>query len=111
MDNLDRYLELALRAQSQSRATWKALAAIKKPARGGLCPPGQHRPRPTAGEQYIGHSRWHPARERKPKSAKQTIGKAVVSRNADSGTWRLLRELSRALREQNRRLNTDTTVD
>jgi len=32
-------------------------------------------------------------------------GKAVVSRNADKGgTWRLLRELSRSLREQNRRL-------
>lgn len=32
-------------------------------------------------------------------------GKDVVSRNADKGgTWRLLRELSRALREQNRQL-------
>ena len=30
-------------------------------------------------------------------------GKAAVSKNADKGgTWRLLRELSRALREQNR---------
>ena len=31
MDNLDRYLKLALRAQSQSRATWEALATIKNP--------------------------------------------------------------------------------
>jgi hypothetical protein len=31
MDNLDRYLKLALRAQSQSRATWEALATIKHP--------------------------------------------------------------------------------
>ena len=31
MDNLDRYLKLALRAQSQCRATWEALAAIKNP--------------------------------------------------------------------------------
>ncbi len=29
MDNLDRYLKLALRAQSQCRATWEALATIK----------------------------------------------------------------------------------
>lgn len=31
MDNLDRYLKLALRAQSQARATWEALATIKNP--------------------------------------------------------------------------------
>jgi len=31
MDNLDRYLKLALRAQSQCRATWEALATIKNP--------------------------------------------------------------------------------
>jgi hypothetical protein len=31
MDSLDRYLKLALRAQSQCRATWEALAAIKNP--------------------------------------------------------------------------------
>lgn len=31
MDNLDRYLKLALRAQSQCRATWEALANIKHP--------------------------------------------------------------------------------
>ena len=31
MDKLDRYLKLALRAQSQCRATWEALAAIKNP--------------------------------------------------------------------------------
>ena len=30
MDNLDRYLKLALRAQSQSRATWVALATINR---------------------------------------------------------------------------------
>jgi len=36
---------------------------------------------------------------------KTVAGKAVVSRNAfKGGEWRLLRELSRALREQNRRL-------
>ena len=31
MDNLDRYLKLALRAQSQCRATWEALATIQNP--------------------------------------------------------------------------------
>ena len=31
MNNLDRYLKLALRAQSQCRATWEALATIKNP--------------------------------------------------------------------------------
>ena len=31
MDNLDRYLKLALRAQSQCRATWEALATVKNP--------------------------------------------------------------------------------
>ncbi len=31
MDNLDRYLKLALRARSQCRATWEALVAIKNP--------------------------------------------------------------------------------
>ena len=31
MDNLDRYLKLALRAQSQCRAAWEALATIKNP--------------------------------------------------------------------------------
>lgn len=31
MDNMDRYLKLALRAQSQCRATWEALATIKNP--------------------------------------------------------------------------------
>ena len=31
MDSLDRYLKLALRAQSQCRATWEALATIKNP--------------------------------------------------------------------------------
>ncbi len=31
MDNLDRYLKLALKAQAQSRATWEALARVKNP--------------------------------------------------------------------------------
>lgn len=31
MDQLDRYLKLALRAQSQCRATWETLATIKNP--------------------------------------------------------------------------------
>ncbi len=31
MDNLDRYLKLALRAQSQCRATWETLATMKNP--------------------------------------------------------------------------------
>ncbi len=31
IDNLDSYLKLALRAQSQCRATWEALSAIKNP--------------------------------------------------------------------------------
>jgi len=31
MDHLDRYLKLALRAQSQCRATWESLITIKHP--------------------------------------------------------------------------------
>ncbi len=31
MDSLDRYLKLALKAQSQCRATWEAVSAIKNP--------------------------------------------------------------------------------
>jgi len=31
MNHLDRYLKLALRAQSQGRSTWDALATIKRP--------------------------------------------------------------------------------
>ena len=31
MDNFDRYLKLALRAQSQCRATWETLATVKNP--------------------------------------------------------------------------------
>lgn len=31
LDNLDRYLKLTLRAQSQCRATWEAMSAIKHP--------------------------------------------------------------------------------
>ena len=31
MDNLDRYLKLALRAQAQCRSTWEALTTIKNP--------------------------------------------------------------------------------
>ena len=31
MDNLDRYLKLALRAQSQCRATWEALRQSRIP--------------------------------------------------------------------------------
>lgn len=31
MDNLDRYLKLALRAQSQCRATWETLSTMKNP--------------------------------------------------------------------------------
>ena len=31
MDNFEKYLKLALRAQSQSRATWETLATIKNP--------------------------------------------------------------------------------
>ncbi len=31
MDNFDRYLKLALRSQSQCRATWEALATMKNP--------------------------------------------------------------------------------
>jgi hypothetical protein len=35
MDNLDRYLKLSLRAQSQCRSTWEALATIKNPPLAG----------------------------------------------------------------------------
>ena len=35
MDNLDRCLKLALRAQSQSRATWETLSTIKNPPMAG----------------------------------------------------------------------------
>jgi hypothetical protein len=43
MDQLDRYLKLALRAQSQCRATWEALATIKSPPVIGVRQAGQHR--------------------------------------------------------------------
>ena len=47
--------------------------------------------------------RWRPWE--KSTGPRTEAGKAVVSRNAyKGGAWRLLRELSRALREQNRRL-------
>ena len=47
--------------------------------------------------------RWRPWE--KSTGPRTEAGKAVVSRNAyKGGTWRLLRELSRALREQSRRL-------
>ena len=46
----------------------------QEPAGSGLCSPGQHRPRPAAGEQRIKRARWRPARGRKSESAKQTIG-------------------------------------
>jgi hypothetical protein len=50
---------------------------------------------------------WRPwAKSTRPKTE---AGKAAVSRNADKGgTWRLLRELSRALQEQKRRLKPAT---
>ena len=51
MDNFDRYLKPALRAQSQCRATWETLATLKNPADDGVRQAGQHRPRPPAGEQ------------------------------------------------------------
>jgi hypothetical protein len=47
--------------------------------------------------------RWRPWV--KSTGPKTEAGKTAVSRNADKGgTWRLLRELSRALQEQSRRL-------
>ena len=52
MADLDRYLKLALRAQSQCRATWEALATIKNPpVMSGTSEAGQHRTRAPAGEQ------------------------------------------------------------
>ena len=52
MVDLDRYLKLALRAQSQCRATWEALATIKNPpVMSGTSEAGQHRTRAPAGEQ------------------------------------------------------------
>ena len=70
------YLKLALRAQSQCRSTWEALATIKNPPVVGYVRQGEHRARSPAGEQ---HTRGRPqpqttARGRKSESKKQTIG-------------------------------------
>ena len=47
--------------------------------------------------------KWRPWK--KSTGPKTEAGKVAVSQNAyKGGTWRMLRELSRALREQNRRL-------
>ena len=47
---------------------------------------------------------WRPW-EKSTGSEARDAGKDVVSRNADKGgTWRLLRDLSSVMREQNRRL-------
>ena len=47
--------------------------------------------------------KWRPWE--KSTGPKTEAGKTAVSQNAyKGGTWRMLRELSRALREQNRRL-------
>jgi len=74
MDNLDRYLELALRAQSQSRATWDALATIKNPPVAGYV----RQANIAHGPQQVNNTSATPdgtaARERKSKFAKQTIG-------------------------------------
>lgn len=70
MDNLDRYLKRPVAVPCHLGGA----GDHKEPAGGGLCSPGQHRPRPVAGEQRIGRSQWRPARGRKTESAKQTIG-------------------------------------
>ena len=47
--------------------------------------------------------KWRPWK--KSTGPKTEAGKAAVSQNAyKGGTWRMLRQLSRALRDQNRRL-------
>ena len=74
MDNLDRYLKLGLRAQSQCRATWEALATIKNPPVMGYVRqaniahgPQQVNNAPAASDRRL-------ARGRKSGFGKQTIG-------------------------------------
>ena len=75
MDNLDRYLKLALRrSRSAVRHGRRWQPSRTRRWRATLRPPGQHRPRPAAGEQCSSRSRWRLARGRRSESAKQTIG-------------------------------------
>ena len=93
MDRLDSYLKLALRAQSQCRATWEALGAIKNPTVMGYV------------RQAKLIQQWRPWE--KSTGPKTRIGKEKASQNAyKGGSWKLLRELATALREQRRQLNT-----
>ena len=141
MNQRESYLKLALRAQSQCRATLQALATVKNPPVMGYVRQANvsHGPqqvnnasattqqRPARGKIVICKTKhwrgtmangWSPERRaRQAKLIRQwrpwekstgprtQAGKEVVSRNAyKGGTWRLLRELSGALRKQRRRL-------
>ena len=74
MVDLDRYLKLALRAQSQCRATWEALATIKNPPIVGYV----RQANIAHGHQQVNNDRAAqgdgPRARGKRKSAKQTIG-------------------------------------
>ncbi len=73
MDNLDRYLKLALRAQSQCRATWEALATMKNPPMIGYV----RQANIAHGHQQVNNATstaGDTARAGKYGSAKQTIG-------------------------------------
>ena len=69
LDTADRYLKLALRAQSQCRATWEAISAIQNPPMVGYVAQAN-----IARNQQINNETSTRARAGKPKSAKRTFG-------------------------------------
>ena len=73
IDELERYLKLALRAQSQCRATWEALATIKNPPVMGYV----RQANVAHGPQQVNNASAAPnnvSRAGKSQSEKQTIG-------------------------------------
>jgi len=72
MDHLDRFLKLALRAQAQCRATWEALAALKRPPTLGYVQQANI----AQGHQQVNNAAAVPATDQCGESdaAKQTIG-------------------------------------
>ena len=74
MDNLDRYLKFALRARSQCRVTWEALATIKNSPVAGYVRQANIAHGPQQVNNASAAPAGAPARGRKSESAKQTIG-------------------------------------
>ena len=139
MKNLDTYLKLALRAQSQCRSTWEALSAIKNPPVMGYVKQANiaHGPQQVNNASTAPDSDSRVQENQNPQNklmeikdgerldtrAKSTTGetdptmatlgevdgtqdggrKKKISQNAfKGGIWERLRELAKALREQDR---------